>query len=141
MKASKSKAQITKEIEEVKYKLWCFVRDNPKSTTVEISDALGATRARVHHFCNTMVDGGYLKNTRKTINKTSHSIYEVTDKEYTPDTKLIKLSEEAQAELTPLEKATRVIRLLDKPIPRPKSESKKSVSVAVGSSMSLFNSY
>ncbi len=140
MHDGKTKAQLIKDIEEVKYKIWCFVRDNPQSTTVEIAEAVKVTRARVHHFCNFLTDRGYLESSHKTINKTRHSMYVVTDKDYSSNAEVLELINKKR-EPTPLEKATRVIRLLDNPLPAPKDEPKKANKVGVGSSMSLFNSY
>lgn len=129
----------TKQIADyVKAQVVEYLKNNPRTTTKDVAIALDITTARAQYYCNSLLKSKHITKGFKVVGKTRHAVYTCTGKKF--DASVLEEIERQEREPTPLEKATRVVRLLDNPL-KPAPEPKKKAKIHIGSGMSLFNNY
>lgn len=133
-----TKAEKDRATKEIRHSICKYVEENPESTIIDIAESLKCTTAKIQYHCIQLEKSKHLSFKYKVMGKHRFILYTRTELDF--DTPPIVEPVVPNEGKTALEKATRVIRLMDNPLPQPE-KSKKRVSVHIGSGMSLFNNY
>ena len=133
-----TKEEQDKATKEIRYAICKYVEDNPDATIKAIAEVMKTTASKIQYHCIQLEKSKHLASKYKVIGRHRVVIYRRTKLDI--DAPAQEEPKPIVTEKSALEKATRVIRLMDNPLPQPE-KSKKRVAVHIGSGMSLFNNY